>query len=162
MKAVNLMLYGASFLCFLLVLFVGDSLLAALGCIPFFLLVCAAFHELGHCAGCLLTGSTIREVRLPLCLWNGTGLQLSSRISPVSCCTFRKNKAPWLVYLMGPLFSLVLFCGCLWVCLRLPGASTVTACILTFGVFAVNTVPYKGNDMAMFLREILLRNENDS
>ena len=162
MKAVNLALYAVSFLCFLGVLLLGDSLPAGLGCIPFFLLVGAAFHELGHCAGCLLTGSPIRQVQLPLFLWDGTRLQLSSRIRPISCCTFRKRKAPWLVYLMGPIFSLGLFCGCLWLCLRLPGVVSVTACILSFGIFAVNAIPYKGNDMAMFLREILLRNENAS
>ena len=162
MKAVNLALYGGSFLCFLLVLLLGESIPVALGCIPFFLLFCAAFHELGHCAGCLLTGSTIRQIRLPLCIWDGTRLQLNSRISPVSCCTFRKGKASWLVYLLGPLFSLGLFCGSLWVCLTFPGVATITFCILAFGVFAVNALPYKGNDMAMFLREILLRNENAS
>lgn len=162
MKTVNFLIYLVSFLCFLLFLIAGDSLFTALGCIPFFILLCAGFHELGHCAGCLLTGSKIREVQLPLFTVEENRFRFNSRISPVSCCSFQKSRMPWLVYLMGPLFSLVLFGLSLWACLAFPNRTIIAGCILSFTVLAVNIVPYKRNDMAMFLREILLRNENNS
>ena len=161
-KTANFLIYAASFLCFLLFLFVGSSFLTAFGCIPFFILLCTSVHELGHCAGCLLTGSKIRKVQLPLFTVEESHFRINSRISPVSCCSFQKSSMPWLVYLMGPLFSLLLFGLSLWVCLASPNETTTAGCILAFTVLAVNIVPYKRNDMSMFLREILLRNENDS
>lgn len=162
MKTANLLIYLASFLCFLLFLIAGDSALIALGSIPFFVLLCAGFHELGHCAGCLLTGSKIREVQLPLFTVEENRFRFNSRISPISCCSFQKHNSPWLVYLMGPLFSLVLFGLSLWACLAFTNWTMIAGCILAFAVLAVNVIPYRRNDMAMFLREILLRNENDS
>ena len=152
MKLVNLLIYSVSFLCFLLFLILGDSVAVAIGSVPFLVLVCAAIHEAGHCLGCLLTGSPIREVRLPLMRLHPGGLALNEDLRPVSYCSFRKNRHPWLVYLLGPVFSL-LFWGILLGCyLFLPCLALLFGSILSLLVFLVNVIPYRNNDMGQLLR----------
>lgn len=153
MKLVNLGIYAVSFLCFLLALIAGDSVVAALGAIPFLLLVCAAVHEAGHCTACLLTGSTIREVRLPLLQFKEKHLCISGDLLPNSYCSFHKNRSPWLVYLLGPVFSLVFWCIILVIFLCFPSRMLLFGSILAFLVLLVNVIPYRNNDMAELLRQ---------
>jgi len=158
-RIVNSLLYGGSFLCFLLSFTAGDSAAAAVGSIPFFLLLAGGIHELGHCVGCLLTGSAIREVRLPLFRYAAGKVTLSSVISPLSYCVFQKGRDAWLVYLLGPLFSLILW-ALVFLAYRLhPSWTLGLGCILAFVIAAGNLLPFGRNDMAMILREILYRNE---
>lgn len=153
MKLVNLGIYAVSFLCFLLALTVGDSAAAALGAIPFLVLVCAAIHEAGHCTGCLLTGSAIREVRLPLLQFKEKHIRIRGDLLPNSYCAFRKNRHSWLVYLLGPVFSLVFWCILLAIFLRFPSRMLLFGSILAFLVLLVNVIPYRNNDMAELLRQ---------
>lgn len=160
MKLVNLLMIFVGFLCFLWELFAGDSPVPAIGSVPFIILLCAGVHEGGHCLGCLITGSTILEVRLPLLTVTGSGLSFSSRFSPVSYCRFRKGRKNWLVYLLGPVFSLLLWVAFLWAYLSSRGLMLLLGSIVAFVVLAVNALPVGQNDMAMVIREILHRNEN--
>lgn len=109
MKLVNILLYGGSFLGFLAALALGEQTVAALVGLPFFLLFGAAVHEGGHCLGCLIAGRPLREVRLPMVTIGGGKLRINRSVSPVSYCAFRKGSGAWLVYLMGPGASLLLW-----------------------------------------------------
>lgn len=158
MKLVNLLIYGVSFLCFLLCLILGDPLPAALGAIPFLVFLCTAVHEAGHCLGCLLTGSPIREVQLPLLSFGKNGLRLSQTLRPASYCSFRKNRAPWLVYLSGPVFSLI-FLGLLLLGYRLhPSLILLFGSIVAALIVLVNVIPCGQNDMAQLMK--LLRSSD--
>ena len=159
MKIVNTALYALSFLCFLRFLTAGDSTAAAVGSIPFFLLLAGGIHELGHCVGCRLTGSAVREVRLPLFCLAGGKLSLSAELSPLSYCVFQKGRGAWLVYLMGPMFSLVFWALVFWIYRLHPSETLCLGHILSLVIAAGNLLPFGRNDMAMILREILYRNE---
>lgn len=159
MKLANMLIYGGSFLCFLRFLAVGDAPLVTMGTIPFFLLAAGGFHELGHCVGCLLTGSPVREVRLPLLRYAEGKITLSDNLSPVSYCAFQKGRGVWLVYLLGPAFSLALWGMSIWACRAYPSATAQVGCVLAAVIAAGNLIPFGRNDMVMILREILFRNE---
>ena len=160
LKESNLLLHICSLLCFLWGLFAGDSAVAAVGALPFWVLVCTAVHEGGHCFGCAVTDHRILEVRLPLLTLDGEGLSLRPAYSPVSYCRFRKSSKNLPVYLMGPVFSLVL-----WLILHLlyrlfPSSVLLFGRIIAFLVLVANAIPFRHNDMAEVFRELFFRNES--
>lgn len=159
-KLVNLAVYVTSFVCFLLSFRDGAPVAAVWGGIPFWLLLCAGIHESGHCLGCLLKRSPIREVRLPLFSIGDGTITLSRELWPVSYTRFRRSGRDWPVYLMGPVFSLLLWAALLLLHLHSRHPSILAGSILSFLALAVNAIPAGNNDMAMILREISHRNEN--
>lgn len=162
MKPVNLLFHIVSFCCFLWGLFAGDSALASVAALPFWILLCAAVHEGGHCLGCALSGYRILEVRLPLFSVSNGSVSLRPAYSPVSFCRFRKGTRNWPVYLMGPVFSLLLWIS-LFLLYRNHGCLMLLfGSITAFLVLAANAIPFRHNDMAMVLRELFFRNENNT
>lgn len=159
MKLANILVYGGSFLVFLLYLSGADSWAVTMGTVPFFLLLLGAVHELGHCAGCCLTGSPILEVRLPLLRFAEGKFSVSGSFSPLSYCAFRKGRSPWLVYLLGPVFSLAFWVPVFLLSRLYPSDTLRMGSILAFVIAIGNLIPFGRNDMAMILREILYRNE---
>lgn len=161
-KQVNLLFHILSFICFLWGLFAGDSAAAAVGSLPFWVLVCTAVHESGHCLGCALTGKRIPEVRLPLFAISDGAVSLRPAYSPVSYCRFRKDARNWPVYLMGPVISLLLWLLLVLLLRNYPSLTILFGSITAFLVLAVNAIPIRHNDMSMVLRELLFRNENNT
>lgn len=160
MKLVSLAVYLTSFVCFLLSFRAGTPDAAVWGGIPFWLLLCAGVHEGGHCLGCLLNRSPIREVRLPLFSIGEGAIRLIPKLLPVSYTRFRRSGRDWPVYLMGPVFSLLLWTALLLLYLHTRHHTLLAGSILSFLALAANAIPAGNNDMAMILREILHRNEN--
>jgi len=160
MKCVNLLFHILSFACFLWGLFIGYSAAAAVGALPFWVLLCAAVHEGGHCLGCAATGQRILGVRLPMFDIGDSTVSLRPAYSPVSYCRFRKGKHSRAVYLMGPVLSLLLWILLFLLYRAFPSLTLLSGSIVAFLVLAANAIPFRHNDMAMVLREQSFRNEN--
>ena len=162
MKLANLLLHIFSFCCFLWGLVAGDSAAAAVGSLPFWILLCAGVHESGHCLGCAIRRKRILEVRLPLFSAAEGMLSLRPAYSPVSYCRFAKSRRNWHIYLAGPVFSLILWIFLHILYCRYYGMTLLSGSVTAFLVLAANTVPFRHNDMAMVIRELFFRNENNT
>lgn len=146
------LIYSLSFICYLLSFFYANFALLVLS-IPFLLLLCAIIHELGHCLGCCINSNTITVIATPIFTYNRGKISIVNTFIPKSYCSFIKSKDDSLVYILGPIISLlfVLLTGGIYILFEKHSLAILS--IVAIVVFLINIVPGKNGDLISFIKE---------
>lgn len=145
-------IYFLSFICYILS-FLTESVLLLIISIPFLLFICAMIHEAGHCIGCYINSNKITRVVTPFLTYCDGKLGVANTISPKSYCSFAKGKNDSLVYILGPMMSLVfaVLSGLLYYVFGSSALMLLT--IIAIIVFLINIIPGKNGDLTKYFNE---------
>lgn len=148
------LLYGISGLLFVLSICTDRLVFGLLG-MPFFLLAVSVIHELGHAVGCAINKNVVTSIRTALFTIEKRRVSVNEELRFGGHCAFLKSENDALVYLCGPLASLVCFLACLGWWLGTRPSTTALLCMLVTGLHVLkNGVPHGHNDLRLFLKEL--------
>lgn len=125
---------------------------------PFFVLLCAAIHEGGHCIGCLCKGNKITEVSLPFMRMKEGKLTTTSKLT--SYCVFKKSESDVFIYVLGPIFSLLHAAVWFVLYMRFKSMSLFVYLIASALVFIMNMLPIRNNDLQKIIEGLKRRNDS--
>lgn len=123
--------------------------------IPFVLLIVSTLHELGHAFGCTINNNKITGIRTALFTFQNRNFSVNERLTFGGYCTFIKSEHDALVYLCGPLASLLCFFACLVWWLYAKPDHTALVCTVITGLHVLkNSLPHGKNDLNLFRKEL--------
>ena len=150
MKIINEIVYLLGLFMTAMCLLGKNNVLFCVLSIPGVILINSVIHEAGHVAGCIAHHLKINEVATPLFSYRNQKLQLNASLRPISYCSFQNPEKCAEVYLMGPVFSLINLILAEW--LIPSSAYKMPLIIAAFITLIINAVPYRNNDMAVYLK----------
>lgn len=153
-QAAMVLLYGISGGLLVLSAAMDRWVFALLGA-PFVFVTVSAVHEFGHALGCAIRKSTVNCICTTLFRVEKGRFFLHDRPYFGGYCAFLKGKNDGLVYLCGPLASLVCFLGCLvwWLGDRSDPAAAVSAVVTLLHVLK-NSLPFGDHDLGLAIKEM--------
>lgn len=131
-----------------------DSIILALAGVPSFLNIIILLHECGHAFACKLNGNRITCIKVPLVKITKIGLEINSTPNFDSYCSFISKKSDLIVYIFGPIFSLL---GCLafLVCSILTNNNVLSiSTVLLLMHFLKNMIPMGESDISKIIKTI--------
>lgn len=121
--------------------------------IPFFLNLLILFHEVGHAFGCTINGNTVTAIKTPVLIIAEHGVKFCFEPNVKSYCAFRKSDNDVVVFLCGPVFSLVM-AAVLAALARVTGSGMLfLSAIFAAVYFLKHLIPVRDSDMKMILSE---------
>lgn len=145
-------LYIFSCICYILS-FLTESVLLLIISIPFLLFICAMIHEAGHCIGCYINSNKITRVVTPFLTYCDGKFGVANTISPKSYCSFVKGKNDSLVYIFGPMMSLIfaVLSGLIYYVLGSKALMLLT--VIAIIILLINIIPGKNGDLTKYFNE---------
>ena len=139
--------------CFFLITFFYEKIIFSILSIPFITFVVTVIHELGHLIGCLITKTKIVAFRVFFLEIDQNGVHFSNQLYLGGSMLFSKNSTnKKIIYLMGPIMSLLIFVVSLVINLiTLHVASYLFVIISLLSVILVS-IPFKGTDIYNFFK----------
>lgn len=143
----KLLMYIISFISFILC-FIFDKIYLIILSIPFMLLVLCFIHEMGHYIGCKIKNKKVKYVKIFSIKYENNSITIVPEFNFGGVCSFLKDESnSKLVYILGPLFSLITVLVILFLYLIIKVNILFVLLILSIITLICVCIPYRGSDI---------------